>query len=481
MKAIVPLSLALPLWLGAVLPAQGAGQAAPASAAPPAISLTPAAASPVAPPPTRPSSAAAPAGRPVTIAEALALAQGYSMRLTMASARVDAAQAGIASARAAYYPKLQALAKTDDAIDRRYTGYRRTNDEYGQAQLSLQYTALDFGRRAADLARNEFGKQGNEFAYRQETADLQFDTVRAYVDSERYRRMQRIANEHTTELRRLASLMEERVRGGLSPQSELIRSRLALTNAQNRQKTIIKNFDQAQQSLRALTGETIQSEPLALKLDTIDVATDVLAASVEGNYSLQSLRAQLQGADAGVDRARADRYPKVDLIASYKKPFEDQARGLGTNVYAQVTLDIFDGGLKSARIDEAGAAQREARAKFESTRRELRDAADRLVFDVNTTYEQWQLSTSGQEEAARTRSLYLEEFRLGSRSLNDLISAQNDYFTQRVDNVDAYSNHILSVLGLFHVAGRMSDGLDTLGLVAQTTRSGSPQHQDIQP
>ncbi|CAB3706016.1 hypothetical protein LMG3458_02929 [Achromobacter deleyi] len=490
MKALFPLTLALPLWLGGAMPAlsagQGAaqprGQGAPVSVAPPFLSAAdadgPADRSATAAPTARAPSTPAPAGHAVTIAEALALAQRYSMRLRMASARVDAAKAGIASARSAYYPKLQALAKTDDAIDHRYPGYRRTNDEYGQAQFSLQYTALDFGRRAADLARNESGRQGSEFAYRQEGADLQFDTVRVYVDSERYRRMQAIAQEHVAELRRLASLMQERVRGGLSPQSELIRSQLALTNAQNRLKTLTKNFDQAQQSLRALTGETVRSQAITLQLDQIDVAADVLASSIDGNYSLQSLRAQLRGADAGVDRARADRYPKVDVIASYKKPFEDEARGLGANVYAQVTLDIFDGGLKSARIDEAGAAQREAQARFEATRRELRDAADRLVFDVDTTYQQWQLSATGQQEAARTQALYLDEFRLGSRSLNDLISAQNDYFTQRVDNIDAYSNHLLSVLGLFHVAGRMEDGLDTLGLVPRHIRTGPPLSQD---
>ncbi len=470
MKALISLGLAVPLWLGALAPAHGSGPGlAVADAAPHSTRSSPSGD----PPPAT--------GRPVTLAEALGLAQDYSMRLQIASARVDAAQAGIESATAAYYPKLQALAKTQDAIDRRYSGYRRTNDEYGQAQMSLQYTALDFGRRKAELARSEFGKVGSEYALRQEASDLQFDTVRAYIDSERYRRMRVIAHEHTAELRRLAALMQERVRGGLSPQSEFIRSQLALTNAQNRLKTINKNFDQAQQSLRALTGETVRSEPIRLKLDSIDVAADVLASSIDGNYSLQSLRAQMSGAEAGVDRARADRYPKVDVMASYKKPFQD-VRGLGTNVYAQVTLDIFDGGLKSARVDEASAAQREARARFESTRRELRDAADRLVFDIDTSYDQWQLSASGQDEAARTKSLYLEEFRLGSRSLNDLISAQNDYFTQRVDNIDAYSNHILSVLGLFHVAGRMADGLDTLGLLTAHTPSGLPVNdKDIQP
>lgn len=465
MKALRPLALALPLWLSLTPLAQGAE---PAETANGSGATSPA-------PESQPAT-----GRPVSVGEALALAQGYSMRLQMASARVDAAQAGISTARSAYYPKLQAMAKTEDAIDRRYEGYRRTNDEYSQAQFSLQYTALDFGRRKAELARSEFGKQGAELALRQEASDLQFDTVRAYVDSERYRRMLIIANEHTAELRRLAALMEERVRGGLSPQSEVIRSRLALTNAQNRLKTITKNFDQAQQSLRALTGEIVRSEPIGLKLDSVEVPADVLASSIDGNYSLQALRAQLSGADAGVDRARADRYPKVDVMASYKKPFQDDVRGLGTNVYAQVTMDIFDGGLKSARVDEAGAAQREARARFESTRRELHDAADRLVFDINTSYDQWRLSATGQDEAARTKSLYMDEFRLGSRSLNDLISAQNDYFAQRVDNIDAYSNYLLSVLGLFHVAGRMADGLDTLRLVTASPGQDHSSHKEIQ-
>jgi len=415
------------------------------------------------PPPAQPAQQA-PAMKPVSLAEAMNFAQAYSMRLRIAQARGEAAEAGVDAARAAYYPKVQALAKSTDAIDDRYPGYMRTLDEWGQAQMSLQYTLLDFGRRASELKRAKSDKRGSDLAQAQELSDVQFATVRAYVDSERFGKMQVVANEHVKELERFASLMDERVKGGLSPQSELIRSRLALTNARNRQKGIAKNLEQARQALRSLTGQPVQSASLDAPIDRPKLDAGTSNIDIEGNFALQSLKAQVDSAQAALERIGADRRPRVDLVGSYKKPFQSDVRGLGANVSVQATFDIFDGGLKRARFDEASAAGREADARYEMTRRDLRDAADRLVVDASTAFDQWLLSEAGQQEAERTRALYLDEFRLGTRSLNDLISAQNDYFTQQVDNTDAYSNCLLSVVGLYHVRGDIDAGIQLLGL-----------------
>lgn len=406
----------------------------------------------------------------ISLKEALDLARDNSVRLRIAQARGDAAEAGIDGAKSAYYPKLQALAKTPDYLDHRSSYYQRSTDEVGQAQVNMQYTMLDFGRRKADLTRTKLDKQGTDSAYAQEVQDGDYATVRAYIDSERYGKMVAIAEDHIAELTRLTSLIEHRVQGGLSPDSELVRSRLALTNARSRQKGLRQRLQQAQQSLRSITGQVVTSGPLNVDLNkqsTQDL--DSLGnLATEQNFALQSLQAQAASAQEVVNKATADRYPRLDVVASYASPFQQDRRSdMGGKVSLQLSMDIFDGGLKRSRVDQAGAAQREAAARYDLTRREVRSQVDNMIVDARTSYEQWQLTVNGEKQATRTQALYLDEFRLGTRSVNDLISAQNDVFSQRVDNVDAYSNYMLSVLGLHYVKGDTRFGLMTLGLLSE--------------
>jgi len=405
----------------------------------------------------------------VSLQDALNLAISNSMRLEIAQARNDAADAGIDAARAAYMPKLGALAKTSDAINERYTGYQRTLDEYGQAQLSLQYTALDFGRRKSDMARARYERARTEDARSQEAEDVRFDTVRAFVDCDRYRKMLDISNDHISELTHFTSLMEDRVKAGLSPDSELIRSRLALNSARNRHKSLSQRLQQSEQALRSITGKRLQSR--SINVDVRDVRHTLSAISQEAtrsNYGLSSIRQQISSAEASVDRAKADRRPKIDVVGTYRQPFQSGVQGMGANVFVQVSMDLFDGGRKRAVISQASAAEREAQAQYELMRRDVENAATNLAVDATTAYDQWTLSKAGTSEAQRTKELYMDEFRLGTRSLSDLISAQNDYETQRLDNVDAAANYLLSVIGLYHVAGDTVRGLDTFQLLASS-------------
>lgn len=411
----------------------------------------------------------------VTLKEALEMAQNHSVRLVIADARSEAAQAGVDGARAAYMPKVQALAKTQDYLDHRYTGYQNSLDEEAQAQLSLQYTVLDFGRRKAETSRTRLDKQSSDFAYAQEKEDVRFETVRAYVDAERFRRMLDVAKENLTELTTLTSLMEERVKGGLSPDSELVRSRLALNSAQSRQKNLRQRYDQARLALRSLTGESVINAPFEIDVEKGTQKLGALAVSADStNLALQSLKAQVGSAEAAVHRASADRYPRLDVVSSYKMPFDSNIRSdMGMNIFLQISVDLFDGGLKRSRIAQAGATQREADAQHELMRREIRNQVENLVVEAETAYGQWNLTRVGKQQAARTKLLYLDEFRLGTRSINDLISAQNDAYAQEIESIDTQSNYLLSALGLYHVKGDTVVGLIDFGLVPSESRASA--------
>lgn len=405
----------------------------------------------------------------ISLEQAEALAREHSIRLRIADARTESAEGARDARVAAYRPKVDLLVKSEDNISGRSPGYQRTLDEYGQSQLTMQYTLLDFGRRKADLAKASHEVASSRWAEEQELQDVTFKTVRAYVDVDRYRRILAAADAHVAELEHFSYLMGERVKAGISPESELIRTRLATTGALNQRKRVLQKLNQSQQSLQSLTGQSVTALPISDEIGSNRVAgtgRHMIAAALQGNPSVRARREQVLGSQEDVRRAQRDHLPKIDLVAGYKQPFDSELAGaMGGNVGVQMTVNVFDGGARRARSRQALAAQDEAQAQADLVEREVTDAAQRLLDDAATSWDQIRLSLDGRGEAKRTKELYTDEFTLGTRSVSDLITAQTDTFNQESELRDAVANHLLSAVGLYHLQGDVNAGLEAYGLI----------------
>ncbi|HEX3639052.1 MAG TPA: TolC family protein, partial [Paraburkholderia sp.] len=149
----------------------------------------------------------------------------------IARGQADEAQARVSGARAAYYPKVGVIAKTPDRIYGATQGYGRTFDQYSQVNGTIQYTVFDFGRRKNQVSSAALSAEAAESAYQGEVEMLAYSTSRAYLDVVRYQHLKKIAEDYVAQVQRLNSVIEERVAGGLAPQSDAIRGQLALTSA----------------------------------------------------------------------------------------------------------------------------------------------------------------------------------------------------------------------------------------------------------
>ncbi|WP_159564431.1 TolC family protein [Budvicia diplopodorum] len=404
-----------------------------------------------------------------SLAAALKQAQDYSLRTVISRARLEEAQRRIDEAKAGYYPKLQAMAKTSDWVSDRSSQIEKSFDEYAQMQLTLQYNLMDFGRTTHALGSASEIHRSASFSSDGETNSVTFDTVKAYLDVRRYTLLLAAATDHVNVTSALVDTLNIRVAGGGSPQSELIRGQLALTNAQNRQKTIDLQLAKAKQKLRSLLGQEISVETIGL--DDIPATADfnaMVASIQQNNPNLKARLAELNGAKEDVLASRAARYPSIDAVGAYKKPVQNpgglDGNYLGSNVALQISIPVLDGGINSSRIGQAEARLRAAEATYGQLQRDISEMAFNLSNDAVSAKDRWIIQGKAKADASRTKDLYLDEFRLGTRSLNDLISVQSDFFNANAGRVTSQYDYYLSVLGLYLLAGRVDYGIKTLQL-----------------
>ncbi|WP_345719895.1 TolC family outer membrane protein [Qipengyuania sphaerica] len=240
-------------------------------------------------------------------------------------------------------------------------------------------------------------------------------------------------------------------------------SRLAV--AQGDLQTARATLIQAREEYIALVGEAptdLQPPPPLPGLPaTGGVAVD---AALENNPDLVAARERARAAGFDVAVAGSGRLPSVSLFAGadYTDYFDTLAGGAGgvsqrettANAGVQLNIPIFQGGLPAAR-------QRQAQA-FETAALEQVIATERnVIAQTRSLYSNWQASLAiieSSQAAVDAATLSLEGVRaensIGNRTILDVLNAEQELLSARVQLVTARRNAYVAGFALLAAMGR---------------------------
>ena len=256
-------------------------------------------------------------------------------------------------------------------------------------------------------------------------------------------------------------------------------------NARARAIVARNNLEDAKEALRELTGEyfeeydALQESLPLVEPDPIN-ADDWVDMALQNNPQVLAARAAVDVADSNMRLARAGHFPTLDLVAGYsqftneKYVYRDFINGIELTTDLQVDdttfgliLDVplYQGGRVSAQT-------RQARYLLDATGQDM-DAANRAI--VRQAQNSYRAVLAGIQEvqAFEQASISAESaleatqagFEVGTRTIVDvLIAEQRKYQAQR-DNSIARHAYILRHLQLKSVAGML--GAEDLQVVNQ--------------
>ncbi|MEN3930498.1 TolC family protein [Microvirga sp. W0021] len=412
------------------------------------------------------------AQRVVSLEEAIRLAADYSWRSKIAAAQVDVAHARVGQAEAGYYPSIKAQIQTPNGrYDHGYNFRGRDFDDLSQAGVELRYNLVDFGRTKYAAAEAISSYRASDWARQGEDLTVLFETAKAYLDAQHFSSAVSAAEAYVSEIQRLNETIREGVAGGIASQSETARGRLALSNAVNKKKALELQRIRATQRLIALVGQDVK--PVAAKNaarlprgHNIDELTEV---AQDLNPAVQARDAAVSSARARIEAEKASRMPRLDVVADYKRALQDVPSSINSSrwdggIRLQLSVDLYDPS-RSPKIAEAHANYNVAWAQWHQEQATVMDSIRALKGDYSIASDQWAISNEAQKQASQTRSFYLEEFRLGQRSLSDLITAETEYFTSRVEALSARYDYYQAILSIYYLAGQPREGLEALKLL----------------
>jgi outer membrane protein len=426
------------------------------------------------------------AGHPYTLAELIDIAESYDPRTRIAwdQARDAALAAGIA--RSAFLPTLTAsviggtqAGQQNKALDGSHaSGEANLNGSI--SALSVKWLLFDFGERAAVL---EEARQASVISNIDFTAAHQSLIYRVslafYADGDA-RAKQATAGQALQDARAIQAASDSRYKAGVGTVVEAASAHQATAQAEFVKIRADGAAEDARQALINAMGlppttritvedinhRTLGAEAVApidqLVSDAISRRPDVLAAYAAHEASLATVRA-----------ARAEFKPKVFLSASgaYSSaslqvpsipgfggegPFLDlNGSKFGGTVLMGVTMPLYDGGVRDARLRQAHIDEDQAETQLT----EVRDDAAREVISAGTTLKN-SLAAYRAAEAlvAASQTSFdaaLAAYRNGVGSITDVNLAEAKLMDARDLATDSYSAALAAAASLALAVGAM--------------------------
>ncbi len=338
-------------------------------------------------------------GEELGLEQAAARAVAHSPAVAASADAKRAATARVSQARSAWLPRLRILGSyhfiqpvPELSVDTGITppGQSKslsfTND-VGTAQAAsitaqLAWRALDFGARSSRVDAASLDSQAAQDDQASRAVDIAWAARRAYLTASFFDATAQVTDASLATARAALQRAHNARKAGLANDVDVARAQTRVAELQRRKTEALQRKAQAIDSLRVLLGLD-DDAPVTLRDSLQDSTMSLAVADRTQTPEIEALEARRKAVAARVDMVRSGWFPTVDLVVQgsygYPRTFIETVAGFSGSAGVQLTWDVFDGGRRSAQIDElqARAAQladaRRAKAdEAHSRRREAR-------------------------------------------------------------------------------------------------------------
>lgn len=335
--------------------------------------------------------------------------------------------------------------------------------------LDLRQLIFDAGRTSNNIRQLGFEKLSKYYELRGITDYLAFEAVAAYLDVQRYREMERLANDNFAMHQTTFTQLRERAESGVGRGVDLEQANGRVALAQSNLMTESNNLNDVTQRYRRVVGEY----PAPVLEEVADPTASVPAPGsltdfsevIRFNPSLMSKQALVQAAQAGTKSAQAAHMPTLELLAGTGRDRDSAGPSnrdvQSSRVQLRLTYPLYRGGADSARIRQTLAQGDAAVDVRDYTCLNVQQELSVAWNNMTRLREQLPFLREHEMSTSKVRVAYQQQFQIGQRSLLDLLDTENELFDARRALINAQydmkkaqfqwlmqANQILTALGL---------------------------------
>lgn len=399
--------------------------------------------------------AAVPA-RADSLPEALASAYATNPDIAAARASLRAVDESLPIATSGTRPTVSLSGSFSQELSKRFGD----EGQYWNGGISLQQPIWEGGRVRASISSAKARILAARERLRAAEYRLIVDTVSAYADVLRTQQEVRLNKNQVHVLSEQLRASQDRFEVGDLTRTDVAQSEARLERARSALVSAEANLTLVAQAYQRLVGRApADLAPLPPLPPLPESESEAVRLATAGNPLLNAARLDEESAKAIVRQVKAQRLPSVSVTAGVGYTHYNgnlmprAATGFDPTLGVQATMPIFTGGRLAAQVRQAQAEQAAQIATIANVERltiesassqwALMKASESTIASARTTVEANELASEGVKR----------ENEVGSRTILDVLNAEQELLNSQVDLVRAERNRYVAAYALLESIG----------------------------
>ncbi|MGF1767986.1 TolC family outer membrane protein [Enterovibrio makurazakiensis] len=418
-----------------------------------------------------------------SLEQAVATALDTHPQIRQAFNRFKVREEQVNQAFAGYYPTID----FDAGIGREWTespSTRRDALNYNvddtkeltrrEIGVSLRQVIFSGFQTTNEVERSEYEASAEQWALFASAEDVALEVSRAYLEFLRATQIVVLAERNLESHQIIFDQVKQKTDSGLGSTADLSQVTGRLARAHSNLISSKNNLSDATITYKKLVSiapsDTRLPVPDAVMLPTsLEQAIDM--STIE-HPTLKSAGNDINAATAQRESAKGNYYPQVtfDLSAGWDDNLDgtDGTSPIGADVggnsdevlaMVRVSYNLFSGGADRAREREAAYSINQSKAIQQEAYRDVVEGTTLAWNARDFLSQQMTYLRQHVESAIETRNAYEDQFKLGQRTLIDVLDSENELFQARREYLTAEYDDLIAQYRLLNATGQLLDSL----------------------
>lgn len=398
----------------------------------------------------------------LTIKEAILRAFARNPKIAQAAAQIRVGKANLSEAESAWFPQVSLQGNVGRSHRTDSAGSLNNN---GSGGVTLKQLLYDFGKTGGSIDEQHNLSDAYRYDLYNTLNEVGMQTLQYYLQVKRYQALAQAARNNIVSLKGVQEMADLRAGAGLSSQSDGLQAQSRIAGLNATLATYEAQMRTAQAALSVLTGVVSDSLP-DLPDSLMQQKITLQSLPYEKSNAVRSAQSKQLAAQDRIRQARAQHWPTVSVQAGRTRYENENSSYWDDQVQLVVDAPLYQGGAVSARVDAAEGDRASTQAAIEASKLDINQRAATAWADLVGAQQRQQAGDAQMISANRARAVYRDEYRLSKRSLNDLLSIEQDVFQAESSSIVArYDAWDAAV----RYAGAADNLLDMLGIERSRT------------